>query len=553
MVKNIRPLVDKIDSAAWLNAVRANAGSDYQARIPEATQANLAATIESLWDYLPGRNIVQDALVNQLGMVIYRNTLWTNPLSQFKIGMMEEGETIEEIMVGLLEAIDYDFDRDELEKEIFGDSPIEVQSSFHKRNRKDRYKFTLNVPGLRTALLGNQLGSFVTGVMAAPQTSDQWDEFLLMTRLFAEMDKSEAFFNVNVPDVSDQTSDSADSRFLLRRLREFSNTLPFISRLYNPAGMPVAATPDELVLFTTATADAAMDVEALAAAFNITKAEFGSRKIVLPQQNLGIDGVQAILTTNKFFVVADNLIQSTSQFNPAKLTTNYWLHHWQVISASRFAPLVMFNSLRETTDITYVSAPVTDIGTFTFTDQAGTVEATALKRGTLYDVRVEAATTPAGGEGDALILTVSGNTSAFTYITNNGDVYIGPDEDADTLTFTATAVHGGYTENTTRSVKGDLILPWPNPEVIPDSDADTLEEVTPEQPDIDGTNIVIPTQVGVQYARTGTGNVNNGAVIAVAIGTPVTITATARAGKELAAGADVSWTFTNTDGVIAVS
>lgn len=542
MVKNIRPLVDKIDSAAWLNAVRKNSGSDYRERIPEATQANLTETVNSLWDYLPGRNIVQDALVNQLGMVIFRNTLWQNPLSQFKIGMMEEGETIEEVMVGLLEAIDYDFDRDELEKEIFGDHPIEVQTSFHKRNRKDRYKFTLNIPGLRTALLGNQLGSYMNGVMSAPQTSDQWDEFLLMMQLFAEFDKSEAFFNVNVPDVSDQASDSADSRFLLRRLREFSNTLPFISRLYNPAGMPVAARPDELVLFTTAASDAAMDVEALAAAFNIGKAEFGSRKIVLPQDNFGIDGVQAILTTDKFFVVADNLIQTTSQFNPAKLTTNYWLHHWQVISASRFAPLVMFNSQRESTVISSTTHSVTDIGAFTFTDQAGNVEASALARGTLYDVRVEGVTTPVGGPAP-LLLEVSGQTSAFTYITNNGGIFIGPDEDSDELTIIAKSIDGGdYSESTTRTVKGDLILPWPDPTVIPDSDNDGLEEVIPEEPAFTDNVITIPTVFGVQY-RNGGVNVNNGAEIPLAPEASATITAVARPGRELASGATASWVF----------
>lgn len=541
MVKNIRPLKAKLDSAAWLNAVRNQQGSDYQNRIPEATQANLKETVEGLWNWTAGRNQVQDALVEQLALIVYRNTLWTNPLAEFKMGTLEEGETIEEVMVGLIEAIDYDNDRDELEKEIFGDSPIEVQSRFHKRNRKDRYKFTLNIPGLRTALLGNQLGSFVNGVMTAPQTSDQWDEYLLMTRVFAEMDAAsdEGYFTVNVPDVSDQASDAPDSRFLLRRLREFRNVLPFISRAYNLAGMPVAATPDELVLLTTAKADAAMDVEALAAAFNIEKAQVNSKKIVLPAEHLGIDGVQAILTTNKFFVVADNLITTTSQFNPAKLTTNYWLHHWQTISASPFAPLIMFNSLRESTVLSETLTPTTDIGAFTFTDAAGTVEATALKRGTLYDIVVEGVTTPVGGVS-ALDLDLSGQTSPFTYITNNGDIYIGPDEDSEELTITATAPNG-YSESTTRGVKGAQIVPIGGGlTIIEDADADTLEEVTPIEPAFADNTITIPTVFGVQY-KDGVTNLNNGSQIVIVANK--TITAEARAGKELTPGADASWDF----------
>ena len=542
MVKNIRPLKAKLDSAQWLNAVRNQQGSDYQNRIPEATQANLKDTVENLWNWTAGRNQVQDALVEQLALVVYRNTLWSNPLAPFKMGTLEEGETIEEVMVGLIQAIDYDADRDELEKEIFGESPIEVQTAFHKRNRKDRYKFTLNIPGLRTALLGNQLGSFVNGVMTAPQTSDQWDEYLLMMRVITEMDNAgdEPFYTVNVPDVSEQASDSADSRFLLRRLREFRNTLPFISRTYNLAHMPVAATPDELVLLTTAKADAAMDVEALAAAFNIEKAEANTRKIVLPAEHFGIDGVQAILTTNKFFVVADNLITTTSQFNPAKLTTNYWLHHWQTISGSPFAPVIMFSSTRESTIISELIQPTTDIGAFTFTDRDGTVEATALRRGTLYDVRVEGVTTPAGGVS-ALDLDITGKTSVFTYVTNNGELYVGLDEEAEVITIIATAVDNGYTEETTRAIKGTQYVHNGIGFVVqPDVDNDSLEEVTPEAPGFAANTITIPTVPGVQY-KDGATNLNNGATIV--IGANKTITAVARAGKELAAGAPTSWPF----------
>lgn len=543
MPKNIRPLSDVFNTEDWLNAVRNQQGSDYQHRIPEATQANVAETVEKLWNYNSARNQFADALVNQIGLVLFRNSIWQNPLAQFKIGMLEQGETIEEVMNGLLQANDYDFDRDELEKELFGNHPIEVQTSFHKVNRKDKYRFTVNLPGLRFALLNNQLGSFMTNLMSTPQTSDQWDEYLLMMNLFREYDKAEAYHNVKVPDVSDQTSDSADSRFLLRRLREYSNTLPFISRLYNPAGMPVAAKPDELMLITTATADAAMDVEALAAAFNITKAEFGSRKIVVPANDFGIDGVQAVLTTNKFFVVADNLIETTNLFNPAKLTTNYWLHHWQVMSASRFAPLVMFNSKRESTVISVDAPPVTGVGAITIKDKTGAVQATNVIRGMLYDVNVSATTT---GDNDAIQLSLESKTSDFTYVNNNGNLFVAPDEQSETLKIIATSVDNpAFVANTTRTVVGDLIIPWPNPEVIPDSDQDGLEEVTPEKPGWDSTvNVItIPNQRGVQY-KNGATNLNNGATVNVANGTPVTITAVARSGFELAAGATASWVFT---------
>jgi hypothetical protein len=470
MVVNLRPLRDDFTNVEWLNAVRNEAGYDYQRRVPEATQANVQQVIQSLYTYKPLMNQFIDALVNRIGLVIFQNTIWSNPLAKFKRGTLEYGETIEEIMAGLLEATSYDPDRDELEKEVFGAMTPEVQASYHTVNRRDRYKLTIKEPLLRNAFLtSNGLGEFITNLMSMPQTSDQWDEYLLMSRLFKEFDDAGGYFNVNVPDVSDQASDSADSRFLLRRLREYSNILPFISRVYNPAGLPVAARPDELELFVTATADAAMDVEALAAAFNISKAEFASRKTVLPVEHFGIDGVQAILTTNKFFVVADQRIETTAIQNPAALFTNYWLHHWEVISASRFVPLIMF-SLRPSTVISVVETPVTGISTIDVKDRNNVV-VTELLRGELYDVEVTATTTPVGGVNDAVRYVLENTQSAFSRVTNNGTLEIGPDETAESAIIKVYAVDSVPPQiQATKElpINGDQIIPWPNPSVATD-------------------------------------------------------------------------------------
>jgi hypothetical protein len=471
MVIDLRPLREDLTNVDWLNAVRNEAGYDYQRRVPEATQANVQQVIQSLYTYKPLMNQFIDALVNRIGLVIFQNTIWQNPLAKFKRGVLQYGETIEEIMAGLLEATSYDPDRDELEKEVFGAMTPEVQASYHTVNRRDRYKLTVKEPLLRNAFLtSNGLGEFITNLMAMPQTSDQWDEYLLMANVFKEFDLAGGYHIQNVPDVSDQASDSADSRFLLRRLREFANVLPFISRIYNPAGLPVAARPEELELFVTATADAAMDVEALAAAFNISKAEFASRKTVLPVEHFGIDGVQAILTTNKFFVVADQRIETTAIQNPSALFTNYWLHHWEVISASRFAPLVMFSSTRPTTVIPVTETPVTSVAPIVVKDENG-VTVTAVLRGELYNVESIAVTTPANGVNVAVRHVLENTQSTFSRITNNGTLHIGPDETSESAVIKSYAVDSVPPQlqaTLELPINGDQIIVWPNPSVSTD-------------------------------------------------------------------------------------
>ncbi|HWT40080.1 MAG TPA: hypothetical protein VN081_02310 [Dongiaceae bacterium] len=556
MVIDIRRQVENFKTVDWLNAVRNVSSNEYRDRVPEATQANITDVVNSLWNVPNLRNQFIDGLINRIGMVIFRNLTWTNPLAKFKRGMLEYGETIEEIMAGLLEATSYDADRDELEKEIFGAMTPEVQVSYHHVDRRDRYKLTIKEPELRKAFLTSTgVSEFVTNLMSMLQNSDQVDEFLIMMRLFAEMDNADGFFIDHTADLSLSTAVEGDARYMLKRLRNWSNTLPFVSRLYNPAGMPTAISPDKLELFVTASADAAMDVDALAAAFNIGKAEFASRKTVIPDINgFNIPGVQAILTTRDFFVCADQRIETTSQFNPATLANNYWLHHWGVYSVSRFAPAIMFNADRPSTVISENETPVTSMGTVTVNTQS-TVDdtwsaVTNVTRGKTYNVFANAVTTPAGGTNDAVIYTVTPNgnplssLSQFTYVNNYGDLHIGPDEHNNSLIVTAMSIDDPAVKGAvTVGVIGDLIEPWPNPKVIQDSNDNGLLEVTPSEPAFAANVITIPGDEGVQY-KNGATNLTAGQEITVVNGAPVTITAVAKTGYEIVTGATTSWTFT---------
>lgn len=516
MPNDDRPLVEDFTNADWMNAVRNDAGLDYQSRIPEVTQANIQDVVQTLWTYKPYLNKFVDTLVNRIGLVIFTEWSWHNPLAPLKRGMLAMGETIEEIMVGLVEADEYDADRDELEKELFGAKKPEVSTSYHTVNRRNRYKLTIREPELVNAFItANGLSTFVAQLLGAAQKSDQIDEFVAMANLFKEMDQAATspdggggLFNVNIADIGDQDSTPEQSKYALRRMREFGVTLQFPSRRYNLAGMPQAIKPDDLIMFTTPEADAAMDVEALAAAFNIEKADVGYRKFVLPAEYYGIPGFQAALTTKEFFVVADQRIETTSMHNPASLLTNYWLHHWQVISASLYAPLVMLNSQRPSTTIPVTEYAVTSITPFVITDDEGVTAATNVERGEIYNVAVEAVTTPVGGPGVSVRLSLEGKTSAFTRITNGGAMYIAPDEGATTLTIRATAVDSDnvpqLSSTTTRAVVGTQIIVWPHPSINEDTDNDGQFEVTPLAPVEDPDNVVtIPEGVeGAQYRKT---------------------------------------------------
>src|SRR5699024_1896471 len=107
-------------NVAILNSIRNSLGNDYAARVTEATQAGIRETASQIMGHRPNQNAFLDALVNRIGSVIVRNNSWTNPLAEFKRGMLEFGDTIEEINVGLIQARSYDPNREYLERDIFG-------------------------------------------------------------------------------------------------------------------------------------------------------------------------------------------------------------------------------------------------------------------------------------------------------------------------------------------------------------------------------------------------------------------------------------------------
>lgn len=422
-----------------LNAIRNGASLDYQRRIPAATQANISELLGTLTRYRPLYNEFCDALINRIGLVVARNNIWTNPLAVFKRGNIVHGSQIEEIQTGLIEAREYSPQRDYLEAEIFGQKRLDVRSAFHTVNRQNYYPVTVNETILRRAFLEDDgLSSFVSQIMTAPTTSDQWDEFLLMTSLFKVMDSTAHIFRIKCPNMQSLSATAADARSALKVLRATAGRLGFMSTNYNPAGMPTFAAPEDLVIFASPEFVANIDVEALAAAFNMDRADAPSRIIQIPQECFGIDECQAILTTRDFFMVADTLIETRSQINPVGLITNYFLHHHEIISASRFAPCVMLTTGTATVIPAAPKSPV--LGTLTVKRLNGTdVPATGAVPG--ETLVVSAPVTDGGGFEWGVDFEVTGGLSSKTRIDNEGVLTISPSEGSGGLTVTATLAY----------------------------------------------------------------------------------------------------------------
>lgn len=423
----------------YLRLIRDGASLDYQNRIPDPTKVSLQESYKAIFSERKFMNEFAEGLFNRVGRVIVRAKSWNNIFTEFKDAKMYHGAAIQEIGTGLPQDIGYSAEQDTSGKMLLGQSLVDIQAKYHRINRTAKYKFTINDKILRRAFLPGQGGmdATISEIMSSSVTADEWDEFLICSKLFGMYERNHGFYKVQVPNVADNASTEADAKVLLRRIQAVMDNMSFLSTEYNAAGMPKAAKQNEQILFCTPEVKAAMGVEALANAFNLDYAKTYGRVIVLPKHVLDIFGAQAILTSKEFFVMADTLLENTSFANPDGLYQNFWLHHHGIYSYSQFAPAVLFTTQAGTPERIAIS-PVTSVSAPVVQDHKSQ-SVTSLERGMNYWASAKGVNADGDDMNTEVEYTLTEGTSPLTRVDQDGVIHIGETEETTPLTLTATS------------------------------------------------------------------------------------------------------------------
>lgn len=420
-------LRDDINNVDILNAVRSDARRDYQEMVPEATKGNIKDTIAGIMSDDISRNEFLRALVNRIGSTLVRDIVWKNPLAIFKQGMLNFGDTIEEVHVDLVKPTVYNEDRDYLESDIFGQARPPVYSAFHKINRKEKFKITINENVIRRAFLSDSgLSEMLSAVMSVPASSDEWSEFLTVCSLFREYDTKWGFHRVKIPDMNALVSDKNSTDSALKALRIMADKMRYPTPAFNHFGVHSYARPEDLVIITTPEFKANIDVTSLAAAFNRVDAEAPSHIITIPNESLQLADTSAILTTKDFLLIKDVLLENRSISNPEGLYDNFFLHHWGILSVSAMVPAVAFGTRENTTIVVPPEETNSEINNIILRNKAGESR-TIFKPGSVAQAEIEWKTKPAGN-GYAVDWYVKNTKHKATKIDNDGLLTVDIDE-----------------------------------------------------------------------------------------------------------------------------
>lgn len=381
-------------------------------RIPTATAENLADIGQYILNNKSLANQFLNVLVNRIARVIITSRLYENPLAAFKKGTEKYGDIIEEIFVNIANA--HEYNPQIAENEVYKRVIPDVGAVFHRTNSQLFYKATIQEESLEKAFTSEQgMRTLIAGIVDSLYSGANYDEFVAMKNIFAESADEMFYIKTDAPSVDNIHN-------IVTNIKSASNLMEFMSNQYNAAGVMNYTPKSRQVLLIRADIDAIMDVNVLAAAFNMDKAEFMGRKVLVDNFGAENPDVYAVLCDDEFLMVVNTLDKFTEQYNAQGLYWNYFWHVWRVFSRSPFSNCIAFTSG------TIVAATSVSI-----TNTSGTYA-----KGT--DLQMTASVAPATATNKNVRWTLEG-AEADTYISATGMVHFGTAQTG-TLTIKATLV-----------------------------------------------------------------------------------------------------------------
>ena len=351
-----------------LNTIRANASYEYQNMVPVISKAtDIPAVGEIIMGYPALANQFINTLMNRIAFVALTSKIFNNPYEKFKKGYLTTGELVEEVFIELTKVREFSVEKAEARE--FKRSLPDVRTAFHAMNWRVQYPITIQDEDLRMAFVSlDGVTDLISRIINQVYVSAAYDEFLLFKYLIIKAVAHGKMYPVAV--------DASDIHNAAVQFRAVSNGMTFMSTKYNSQGVHTVTDKADQYIFMDAGFNAKYDVNVLASAFNMDKADFMGKleliddwtsfdndRFAIIRENsdmieevtdteLGLMAdVLGVLVDKEWFQVYDNLSRMSDKPVASGLYWNYFYNAWKTVSSSPFSNAVVFVKNTATTSL----------------------------------------------------------------------------------------------------------------------------------------------------------------------------------------------------------
>lgn len=300
-------------------------------------------------------NVMNDfiGLLKKVVFTAVYNKTFNNPLASLEGERMPLGNFIEDVYFNPATAVGFDIDDF---AGLLQKYEAEYGVQYFAVNSDLQYKVTLTKDKIRNAFTSwAQLESLISGYINSLYNGAYLTRYNQCKGLVTGAYVGN---NLQYQVISDVT-DEASAKALIRQLRAAYSKMQVPSTKYNAwnkvkggrLALKTWTDPEDLIVMISADIEAFVDVEVLAAAFNMSKTDFLGRVIVVDDFNqynqdgsLAVDGsaIKAVLMDRSWFKIKTQDFAMDEFWNPNNRCWTYFLNDTRMVNYSLFANCLAF-------------------------------------------------------------------------------------------------------------------------------------------------------------------------------------------------------------------
>ena len=339
--------MSKISNVEFLNSIREVQTQEYRNVVPQVkSNDDCLQVLATFAQYPTAKNAFISTLTNRVGKSMFFDKVFKNPYKMLHRGMLEYGKSIEQLFTEMAEKKGWNehFTGSTTEEgDLIKAVKPSVKVDYITQNFEYKFKTSISDQQLRGAFQDPYgLQSLLQHAVDSLASSVDYAEYVDMKALIQQLMEKYAFGGMT-KGLTSFTTLSADAvKGLAKAVRVVAEKSEFPNQS-NLAGVLNWCKKKDLVLFTTPEVKAELDVELLATAFNMDKADFNLRvitiesfsKVKLPSNKYHTP--VAFIADKDILQVYDTINTTSTFYNPERLTTNYFAHKHGIMAGCQFA------------------------------------------------------------------------------------------------------------------------------------------------------------------------------------------------------------------------